>query len=62
MEPKKLYRSTSDKMISGVCGGLANYLNIDATVIRLLWVVLGLTAGFGIIAYIIAAIIIPSQP
>ncbi len=62
MEPKKLYRSTSDKMISGVCGGLANYLSIDATVIRLLWVILGFTAGFGIIAYIIAVIIIPSQP
>ena len=60
MEPKKLYRS-NNKMICGVCAGLAEYINVDPTIIRLLWVVLSLTAGFGIIAYIIAAIVIPDQ-
>lgn len=59
MEQKRLYRSTTDKMLCGVCGGIAEYINIDPTVVRLLWVVLALTAGFGIIAYIIAAIIMP---
>lgn len=59
MEPKKLYRSNSNRMIAGVCGGIAEYLNIDPTVVRLLWVVAGLCIGFGVLAYIVAAIIIP---
>lgn len=58
MEPKKLYRSNTDKMLCGVCAGIGEYLNIDPTVIRLLWVIFGLT-GFGILAYIAAAIIMP---
>ena len=61
MEPKKLYRSNANKMLCGVCGGIAEYLNIDPTVVRLLWVIFGFT-GFGILAYIIGAIIIPIQP
>ncbi|HKL79851.1 MAG TPA: PspC domain-containing protein [Mobilitalea sp.] len=60
MEQKKLYRSMSNKMICGVCGGIAEYLNIDPTVIRLLWVVFSLF-GVGILVYIIAAIIMPVQ-
>ncbi|MCQ2115775.1 MAG: PspC domain-containing protein [Bacteroidales bacterium] len=58
---KRLFRSKSDKMIAGVCGGLANYFNIDPTLVRLAWVVLTLcTAAFpGIIGYIIAMIIVP---
>ena len=60
MEPKKLYRSNTNKMICGVCGGVADYINIDPTVVRLLWVLFGLT-GFGIFAYIVAAIIMPVQ-
>ncbi len=60
MEPKKLYRS-NNRMICGVCAGVAEYINVDPTVIRLLWVVLALTAGFGVLAYIIAAIVIPEQ-
>ena len=60
---KKLYRSKKDRMIAGVCGGIAEYLNIDSTVIRLLWVVVTLFTGIvpGIIAYIIAWIIIPEK-
>jgi phage shock protein C len=59
MEPKKLYRS-NNKMICGVCGGVADYINIDPTVVRLLWVVFAFT-GFGVLAYILAAIIMPMQ-
>ena len=59
MEQKRLYRSNTNKMICGVCGGLAEYINIDPTVVRLLWVVFSLAGGFGVLAYIIAAIIMP---
>ena len=62
VEQKKLYRSRSKRMICGVCGGVGEYLNIDPTVIRLLWVVLSFVGFAGIIAYIIAAIIIPDEP
>jgi len=58
MEPKKLYRSNTDKMICGVCGGIGEYLNIDPTVVRLLWVIFAFT-GVGFLAYIAAAIIMP---
>ena len=60
MEPKKLYRSNSNKMICGVCAGVAEYINIDPTLIRLLWALFGLTV-FGIFAYFVAAIIMPEQ-
>ncbi|MBP9995801.1 MAG: PspC domain-containing protein [Lachnospiraceae bacterium] len=55
---KKLTKS-QDKMICGVCGGIAEYFNIDITVVRILWVIFTLMGGCGIIAYIIAAIIMP---
>lgn len=58
MEPKKLYCSKSQRMICGVCGGVAEYFNIDPTLIRLAWALFGLT-GSGILVYFIAAIIIP---
>lgn len=58
---KKLYRIEEGKVIVGVCGGIAEYLNIDPTVIRLIWALLGLTGG-GILAYLIAALIIPVKP
>ncbi|WFR55256.1 PspC domain-containing protein [Anaerocolumna sp. AGMB13025] len=61
MEQKKLLRSNSNKMIAGVCGGIAEYINLDPTVVRLLWVILCLAGGTGIVAYIVAAIIMPSQ-
>lgn len=60
---KKLYRSTTDRKILGVCGGMGEYFNIDPTIIRLLWIFMLLpTALFGgIIAYFIAAAIIPER-
>lgn len=59
---KKLYRSKNNYMLGGVCGGLAEYFSIDATLIRLGWVLFCALGGSGILAYIIAAIIIPAQP
>ncbi|KPU27789.1 hypothetical protein TR13x_00010 [Caloranaerobacter sp. TR13] len=59
---QKLYRSTSDKMIAGVCGGIAEYFNIDSTLVRLFWLILGFTMGIGFFAYIICAIVIPESP
>ena len=58
---KKLYRNTNNKMLAGVCSGLAEYINIDPTVIRLIWALLGLT-GTGLLAYLICAFIIPEKP
>jgi phage shock protein C len=55
---KKLTRSRN-RMICGVCGGIGEYLGIDPTVVRLLWVLLSALGGAGLLAYIIAAIIIP---
>ncbi len=59
---KKLYKSKNDRMICGVCGGIAEYFNVDATLIRLLLILFGCTAGSGVIAYLIAAIVIPMEP
>lgn len=62
---RKLYRSTTNKVFSGVCGGLGNYFNIDPVVLRLVWVIASMMLGLGLgglIAYIIAAIIIPVDP
>ena len=62
MEQKRLYRSRDSRMICGVCGGLAESLNVDPTLVRLATVLIACMAGSGILAYIIAAIIIPDQP
>ena len=59
---KRLYKSKKNKMLAGVCGGIAEYFNIDPTLVRLGWAILCAFAGSGIIAYIIAAIIIPQNP
>ena len=59
---KKLYRSRTDKKICGVCGGLAKYLGMDATVVRLILVLITLFVGAGLLAYIIAALVIPEEP
>lgn len=59
---KKLYRDPINKSICGVCSGIANYLNVDTTVIRLLWVLVIFFCGFGILAYFICALIIPMDP
>lgn len=61
-EKRKLYRIEEGKMVAGVCGGLAEYFGIDATIVRLLWVFLTLFVGSGILAYIIAMIIMPRKP
>ncbi len=62
MEQKRLYRSRNQRMISGVCGGIAEYFNVDPTVIRLIAVLLAFGAGSGILAYLICAIVIPEAP
>ena len=59
---KKLYRSRTDKKICGVCGGLAKYLNMDVSIMRLIVILLILFAGGGLIAYIICALVIPEEP
>lgn len=58
---KKLYRSYSNRMIAGVCGGVAEYFDIDPTLIRLLWVVAGFLGGGGLLIYLVCAIIIPAR-
>ena len=58
---KKLYKSNTDKKICGVCGGLAEYLNVDSTIIRLILVLSILFLGGGLLAYLIAALIMPNK-
>ena len=58
---KKLYRSKSNRMIAGVCAGVAEYLNIDPTVIRVIWAI-ACFGTLGILAYIACALIIPEKP
>jgi phage shock protein PspC (stress-responsive transcriptional regulator) len=60
---KRLYRSSKNKIIAGVCGGIGEYLGIDPVVVRLVWVILTLVSfGFGVLAYLIAWMIIPRNP
>ena len=59
---KKLYKSDVDRKLCGVCGGIAEYLGIDSTIVRLIWVVLVVFFGTGILAYIISALVIPAYP
>ena len=61
MANKKLYKSRN-KVVEGVCAGIAEYFNIDPTVIRVIWAVLALCFGTGILAYIICALVIPEMP
>lgn len=61
-EIKRLYRSRDERMIGGVCGGLAEYLNADPTLIRLLFVLFALAGGPGILAYLILWIVVPLEP
>ena len=58
---KKLYRDTNNKVLAGVCAGLAEYVNIDPTIIRVIWALVGLS-GAGIVAYLACALIIPEKP
>lgn len=59
---KKLYKSITDRKICGVCGGIAKYFGIDATIVRLIWALAVFCGGCGILAYIICAIVIPDEP
>ena len=63
MNEKKLYRSNTDKMIAGVCGGLGKYFGVDSTVIRLIFALLVVFGvGSGLLLYIILAIVMPLEP
>ena len=62
MNEKKLYKSSTDKKLAGVCGDIAEYFNIDSTLVRLGWVLFSLLGGSGLLAYIIAALIMPDRP
>jgi len=59
---KKLYRSRNDRMLAGVCGGLAEYFGVDATIVRILMVLFALAGGPGLILYIVLMLIIPESP
>ncbi len=56
---RKLYKSQTDRKLCGVCGGVAEYFNIDSTIVRLGWALLSIFVGTGILAYIIAALVMP---
>ena len=59
MNEKKLLRSRDNSKIAGVCGGLAEYIGMDATILRVIWAVLCLGYGVGLMAYIVCALVIP---
>jgi phage shock protein C len=61
-ETRKLYRSRSNRQVAGVCGGLAEYFNLDATLIRILFVVLAVLGGSGLVLYLAMWIIVPKEP
>ena len=58
---KRLHRSNENKVVAGVCGGIAEYFDMDPTLIRLAWILFCALGGSGVLAYIIAAIIIPER-
>lgn len=58
---KRLYRSNTNRMLFGVAGGIADYFNMDPTIVRILWVLIALFGGTGVLIYIIAAIIMPQE-
>jgi len=59
---RKLYRSKTNRQLAGVCGGLAEYFNLDATLIRVLFVVLAVLGGSGVVLYAALWIIVPREP
>lgn len=59
---RKLYKSRDNKMVDGVCGGIAEYFDIDPTLVRLGWAMFCVLGGSGVLAYIVAAIVIPRRP
>jgi len=62
MEGKRLYKSNKDRKIDGVCSGIAEYFDTDPTLIRVAWIIFCCLGGSGIIAYLIAAIVMPREP
>jgi phage shock protein C len=62
MEPKRLYRSKNDRVLGGVCGGLGKFFTIDPVLVRVVWAVSFFAGGVGLLAYIIAWIIVPEEP
>lgn len=61
MSQRRLYRKRNDKMLAGVCSGIAEYINLDPTIVRLIWALLSLAYGTGILIYIICAFVIPEE-
>ncbi|OUN01341.1 MAG: hypothetical protein BAA04_03945 [Firmicutes bacterium ZCTH02-B6] len=59
---KRLYRSRTDRILGGVCGGLGRYFDIDPTLVRLAWLVMSLWAGAGVLLYVLAWVLIPREP
>jgi phage shock protein PspC (stress-responsive transcriptional regulator) len=59
---KRLYRSETDKKIAGVCGGIAEYTNIDATLVRAVFILLTLAGGPGVLLYLVLMFIMPKEP
>ena len=64
MSSKKLYRSVTDKKLSGVCGGLGEYFDVDPTMVRLIWAIGTLVTGFviGAVGYLIFTVVVPTNP
>lgn len=61
-EPKRLYRSRTDKKIAGICGGMGKYFGIDPVIFRIIWLLLLLGMGAGLLAYLILWLVIPMEP
>lgn len=59
---KKLFKSSRNKVLTGTCGGIGEYFNIDPTLIRLIFVIVTFAGGCGILVYIVAALVIPNAP
>lgn len=58
---KKLYKSSTNKKLCGVCGGIAEYFEFDPTIVRILWIIFTLCGGCGILAYLICALVMPKE-
>jgi phage shock protein C len=61
-QTRKLYRSRTNRKLAGICGGLAQYFNLDATLMRVLFVVLAVLGGSGLVIYLVMWIIVPNEP
>ena len=59
---KRLYKINQGKMVDGVCGGIAEYFGLDPSLVRLAWIIFSAMGGSGILAYILAAVVIPREP